>query len=383
MVGGAARDNVDAIDQVELGRRHVQLVDNQRASDQAAGQRIADDAGLLVNLLQHEVGVAALFGDVEIPIDMGDVGLNGVAGLVVVLDAIGAQARHLPVGEHHHITRGVDHRNDVGGHVAAGLAAAHHDGGILAAGDDRARLGIGHDGQAVGADEPRGRLGHRRTQVAGAFGEHAVIGLLHEVRHHLGIRLALEDVPAADELLAQLGEVLDDAVVHHGDVAGARGVRVRVGLARLAVGGPTGVPDAAGARHFEVAEGVRELGHLALAGDHLNAAVLLHGHTRRVVAAVFHAGEPLHQDGRGARLTGIADDSAHRCSFIESGRHEAALTHLPVRYCTEGAPSPAAFHEKPVSTAAGSSGNTGCSDRASSAANRTGLNVLSCRARTA
>ena len=98
MVGGAARDNVDAIDQVELGRRHVQLVDDQRAGDQAAGQRIANDARLLVNLLQHEVGVPALFGNVEIPIDMGDVGLNGVAGLVVVLDAIGAQARHLPVG---------------------------------------------------------------------------------------------------------------------------------------------------------------------------------------------------------------------------------------------------------------------------------------------
>ena len=135
-------------------------------------------------------------------------------------------------------------------------------------------------------------------------------------------------------------------------------------------------------------------GHLIYAthGHHFNedhlpplhpGDVLLHGHTRRVVAAVFHAGEPLHQDGSGARLTGIADDSAHKCSFIESGRHEAALTHLPVRYCTEGAPSPAAFHEKPVSTAAGSSGNTGCSDRASSAANRTGLNVLSCRARTA
>ena len=48
---------------------------------------------------------------------------------------------------------------------------------------------------------------------------------------------------AALELVAQGGEVLDDAVVHDGDRAGAVGVRVGVAVGRRAVGGPAGVAD--------------------------------------------------------------------------------------------------------------------------------------------
>ena len=320
--------------------------------------------------------VPALFGGGDLPVHVAALLLNGPEIGVIDPQVVGGELGNLPVVQVAHLPGVLDEGGHVGGQIVGPLPIAQNERAVLPGGDEPVGAVGADNAQGVGPLDAVQCLHHRVQDIP-------VIVVFQQLGHHLGIRLALEDVPATDELLAQLGEVLDDAVVHHGDVAGARGVRVRVGLARLAVGGPTGVPDAAGARHFEVAEGVRKLGHLALAGDHLNAAVLLHGHTRRVVAAVFHAGEPLHQDGRGARLTGIADDSAHRCSFIESGRHEAALTHLPVRYCTEGAPSPAAFHEKPVSTAAGSSGNTGCSDRASSAANRTGLNVLSCRARTA
>jgi hypothetical protein len=47
------------------------------------------------------------------------------------------------------------------------------------------------------------------------------------------------------ELLAQLAEILDDAVVDHGQAIG--GVRVRVAFGRPAVGCPTRVADADGA----------------------------------------------------------------------------------------------------------------------------------------
>ena len=97
MVGGAARNNVDAIDQVELGRRHVQLVDDQRAGNQAAGQRIADDAGLLVNLLQHEVGVAAPLRVRELPGDFLRLFLHLFSQGVVKRHTTGREDRHIPL----------------------------------------------------------------------------------------------------------------------------------------------------------------------------------------------------------------------------------------------------------------------------------------------
>ena len=70
------------------------------------------------------------------------------------------------------------------------------------------------------------------------------------MRDHFGVGLAGELDTVFGELLAQLAEILDDAVVHDRDVFGR--VRMGVALGRLAVGGPAGVADAdiAGQRLF-------------------------------------------------------------------------------------------------------------------------------------
>ena len=64
--------------------------------------------------------------------------------------------------------------------------------------------------------------------------------------------------------------VLDDAVVHHRDLAGAVGVRVGVVLAGLAVRRPAGVADAHAAcerRRLERISQVDELAHPARHGQ--------------------------------------------------------------------------------------------------------------------
>ena len=68
--------------------------------------------------------------------------------------------------------------------------------------------------------------------------------VLEQVRGDLGVGLGEQVVAVALELVAQLGEVLDDPVVHHRDAALLAEVRVRVGVVGGAVGGPAGVPDA-------------------------------------------------------------------------------------------------------------------------------------------
>ena len=72
--------------------------------------------------------------------------------------------------------------------------------------------------------------------------------VLEQVGRALGVGVAGELDPARLELGPQPGEVLDDAVVDHGEAAGRGAVRVGVAVGRAAVGGPAGVPDAGRAR---------------------------------------------------------------------------------------------------------------------------------------
>src|SRR5262249_60001646 len=63
-----------------------------------------------------------------------------------------------------------------------------------------------------------------------------------QMGNDLGIGLGFEPMAERAQFAAQLIEVLDDAVMDDGDAVG--GVRMGVGFARAAVGGPAGVADA-------------------------------------------------------------------------------------------------------------------------------------------
>ena len=66
------------------------------------------------------------------------------------------------------------------------------------------------------------------------------------MHHDFGVGLAGEFGALLFQRQAQFAKILDDAVVDDGDVVG--GMRMRVVLGRLAMGGPAGVADAAEAR---------------------------------------------------------------------------------------------------------------------------------------
>ena len=157
-----------------------------------------------------------------------------------------------------------------------------------------------------------------------AHGSHEIvflgIGVLDQVREHLGIGLALEVMARSLELLAQLGEVLDDAVVDDGDAPVAARMRVRVGDGRFAVRGPAGVADAAGRRLVCIDKHALEPGDLAHAAHHIEGRVRalthLERHTGRVVSAIFKTFEPGDEDVLCHAPTGKSDDSAHSYPFF-------------------------------------------------------------------
>ena len=135
--------------------------------------------------------------------------------------------------------------------------------------------------------------------------------VLDEVGERLRVGLGREAVALSLERGAQRVRVLDDAVVHQGDVAGAVAVRVGVAPGGGAVRGPAGVGDAARAVERLAREaflqGVNPPGEL----QHLQPGAVLDRDAGRVVPAILQAPQPFQQDRRRVTRADIADDSAH------------------------------------------------------------------------
>src|SRR3569832_2928262 len=111
------------------------------------------------------------------------------------------------------------------------------------------------------------------------------------------------------ELGPQLAEVLDDAVVHDGDL-GAR-MRVRVQLGRGAVGRPAGMADAGMAGQWVAVEHRAQIAELARRAAARDVPAHQGGDARRVVAAILETLECIEDDGRDVARARNADYSTH------------------------------------------------------------------------
>jgi hypothetical protein len=115
------------------------------------------------------------------------------------------------------------------------------------------------------------------ARAARSEGAPSRAGLFDQVRQHLGVGLGQEAMAHDLQLGAQLAIVLNDAVVHHRQAAGRIAVRMRIGLGRLAMGGPAGVPDAAPAGRGFAGQPVLQRGQATHAAADGQPALLQHG----------------------------------------------------------------------------------------------------------
>src|SRR5262249_55485235 len=82
---------------------------------------------------------------------------------------------------------------------------------------------------------------HSFKRDADGFFQTAIVVLLDvldEVEEHLRIGIAFKDVSFFKQFAFELGVILDNAVVDHGQPAAGGAMGVRVAVAGLAVGGP-------------------------------------------------------------------------------------------------------------------------------------------------
>jgi hypothetical protein len=199
-------------------------------------------------------------------------------------------------------------RRDVRGQEVLTVADAGDERDVLAGTDDPVGLVAMHDREGVGALE-LAEGGPDRV------GDVALIGLLDEMGDGFGVGLRDERVTPLGEPVAELPEVLDDAVVDDRDPAGAIHLGMGVDVVRPAVRRPAGMgqPDRRVGRPLGDRRGqVRELAGLLL--DEEIAGLVHEGDAGRVIAPVFEPLEALHQDRTGFAGARIADDSAHRRS---------------------------------------------------------------------
>ena len=274
--------------------------------EQAAAQRVAHALGLLQDLLQHEVRVAAALDGGEVPVDPRHRLL--LFHRVEVEDAVvaGAHHRDLAVVEIHDRARMREDGRGVRSHEVLAGADRHEQRRAVPRRHDRVGLTGREHRDPVRAVHLVQRARHRLDQRA-PFRD----VLLDQVRQHFRVGLRAEHVAALGEGRAERAGVLDDAVVDERERAAAVGVRVRVDGVGRAVRGPAGVGDARVAGRQRRAQLLLERADLARGLVHLDPAVRHDRDARRVVAAVLEPLQPLEQQRGRVAGPGVAYDAAH------------------------------------------------------------------------
>ncbi|MGY4259924.1 hypothetical protein ACVI1L_006992 [Bradyrhizobium sp. USDA 4516] len=240
-----------------------------------------------MDLLRHEVAVVRLVDQRRcrrvldrLAVDDGVVLVEDRGALAIqhhpiavleIADRIGERPERDRVGPEKHLAFAMADRE------RRAVAGADHQ--VILAGEDEA--------ERERAAQLRQHRPHRLDRLDAALEQ-----IVDQMHHDLGVGLGRERRTLGLELLAQLAEILDDAVMHHGDAFG--GVRVRVVLGRPSVRGPAGVADAGMAAERLGLEPGLEILQLALGTAPRQAAILQRGDTRGIIAAIFEPLERIH-----------------------------------------------------------------------------------------
>jgi hypothetical protein len=216
---------------------HLRQRDGLLQGADVAGKRLCDDGGLLENLLLHIMAVIALFDRRRRHARGGDFALDRIVVLVENLRAVAGDDDPIAFLQIGNLLRQRRERERVRTEISFAFAIA----------DDQRRTEPRAD-QEIGkfAEGNRQRKGTAQAgedsfnRFGGGMPSLNLFG--HQMRDHLGIGLTLERPPACGQFIAQLFEILDNAIVHQRDFT--RGVRMRIARRRRAMRRPAGMRDA-------------------------------------------------------------------------------------------------------------------------------------------
>ena len=210
-IGRAAGRDRDAVEFGEI-ERQVERLRRAAGEVEIVGERVADHLRLLMDLLLHEMPVVALVDHEGGAERLLALALDLAAVHVEDGDLVAAHDRPVAVLEIGDRIGEGRQRNGVRAQEHLAFAMADGERRAVAGADDQILVAGEHDGEREGALQPLQRI------VGGLDGLCATREFARdEMGDHLGVGLRGEFVAVALQLLAQLGEILDDAVVDDGD----------------------------------------------------------------------------------------------------------------------------------------------------------------------
>ena len=306
--GGAAgdQDHLAHLRQGFVQRVHPLEEDLSRILREPTADRVPHGARLLVDLLQHEMLVAALLRQDGAPSHRLDGPLNRLPRQRRDLHSLLRENHHLSVVQEQHVPGVAEDGRDVGGEKEIPVPQTDHQGALALRPHDPAGVAFPQDADGVGAPEVVERAAHRHLDVR-------LLGkvFLDQVGDDLGVRLGAEAVPLRDQLLLEAEIVLDDPVVDHDQVAGAVRVRVGVLLGGPPVRRPAGMPETDRPDQVGTPDGVLQLFDLAHRPVHHHPPLLQHGQPGGIVAPVLQPLQPVQQDRYDLLVSDVPDDTAH------------------------------------------------------------------------
>ncbi len=129
-----------------------------------------------------------------------------------------------------------------------------------------------------------------------------------------GVGVGLEVMALGLESSPQFAEILDDAVVDHGNLRGH--VRMRIALGRTAVSRPARVADAGAPGERLDEQPLLEIAQFAFGAAAFKRASFDGRHPGRIIAAVLKPAKRIDKIGRNGRFSEDSDDPAHQMSSL-------------------------------------------------------------------
>ena len=310
MIGRAAGDNIDLLDLLHFLIGEIHAVKMHLTVCHDGIDRIADDLRLLVDLLEHEMLIAALFGGFRIPLDLGQLLLQHLAVDVVEGHIALFELRDLHIADVIDIAGVFQDRRNIRGDIALAVRDADDHRAVLAGAVDLARIVLEHDAERIGAADADHCAGDRFDRQLRIL----LVVVVDHLDRDLGIGLGVERIALLDELFALLLIILDDAVMDGDDIAVVARMRMRIDSRGFAVRCPAGMADAAGTldrlavighfrKHLELALFLDDLGLIFSVAD---------GDARRIISAVLQLGESVKQHRCCLIASDISYDSTHK-----------------------------------------------------------------------
>ena len=272
---------------------------------QTALQGALHNGGLLMDFLEHVVAELTLVGGFGTIAVLDGLALDGLTVYIPDLHAVAANFGDIALFQVHEAVSDLAQGQLVGREEVLAQAQTDHQRAATAGGYQAIRLLCIDHRQTVGTVQ----------FLDGGFQRCGQVRLILEfvaqqVRDDFGIGVRGKYVTQRLQLLTQGFVVLDDAVVHHGNITGE--MRVRVTLARCTMRRPTGVGDTETANQRLCGQRCFQFADLARTTHALKRLLVgVDRHTGAIIAAVFKALEAFEQDSGDITFSYCADNSTH------------------------------------------------------------------------